>query len=32
LSPIFAAIIMPLSTITIVSFVTIVTNIFANRK
>ena len=32
LSPIFAAIIMPLSTITIVSFVTIVTNIFARNK
>ncbi|MBP6073113.1 MAG: heavy metal translocating P-type ATPase metal-binding domain-containing protein [Flavobacterium sp.] len=32
LSPIFAAIIMPLSTITIVSFVTIMTNIFAKRK
>ena len=32
LSPIFAAIIMPLSTITIVSFVTIMTNIFAKTK
>ncbi len=32
LSPIFAAIIMPLSTITIVSFVTIVTNIFSRVK
>jgi Cu+-exporting ATPase len=32
LSPIFAAIIMPLSTITIVSFVTIMTNIFARNK
>lgn len=32
LSPIFAAIIMPLSTITIVSFVTIMTNIFAKAK
>ena len=32
LSPIVAAIIMPLSTITIVSFVTIMSNIFANKK
>lgn len=32
LSPIVAAIIMPLSTITIVSFVTIMTNIFARNK
>lgn len=32
LLPIFAAIIMPLSTITIVSFVTIVTNIFSKVK
>ena len=32
LSPIVAAIIMPLSTITIVSFVTIMTNIFARSK
>jgi Cu+-exporting ATPase len=32
LSPIFAAIIMPLSTITIVSFVTIMTNIFDKTK
>jgi Cu+-exporting ATPase len=32
LLPIVAAIIMPLSTITIVSFVTIMSNIFARRK
>ena len=32
LSPIVAAIIMPLSTITIVSFVTIMTNAFARSK
>ncbi|MFN3753793.1 heavy metal translocating P-type ATPase [Flavobacterium sp.] len=32
LLPIVAAIIMPLSTITIVSFVTIMSNVFANRK
>lgn len=32
LSPIIAAIIMPLSTITIVSFVTIMSNIYANKK
>ncbi len=32
LSPIVAAIIMPLSTITIVSFVTIMTNLFAKNK
>ncbi|WP_298302077.1 heavy metal translocating P-type ATPase metal-binding domain-containing protein [Flavobacterium sp.] len=32
LSPIVAAIIMPLSTITIVSFVTIMTNIYATKK
>jgi Cu+-exporting ATPase len=32
LSPIIAAIIMPLSTITIVSFVTIMTNIYARKK
>ena len=32
LSPIVAAIIMPLSTITIVSFVTIMSNIYANKK
>ena len=32
LSPIVAAIIMPLSTITIVSFVTIMTNVFARSK
>ena len=32
LDPIVAAIIMPLSTITIVSFVTIMTNIYARRK
>jgi len=32
LLPIVAAIIMPLSTITIVSFVTIISNIFARRK
>ena len=32
LSPLVAAIIMPLSTITIVSFVTIMTNIYANKK
>lgn len=32
LSPIVAAIIMPLSTITIVSFVTIVTNLYARQK
>lgn len=32
LSPLVAAIIMPLSTVTIVSFVTIMSNVFANRK
>jgi len=32
LSPLVAAIIMPLSTITIVSFVTIMSNIYANKK
>jgi Cu+-exporting ATPase len=32
LLPIVAAIIMPLSTITIVSFVTIMSNVFANKK
>jgi Cu+-exporting ATPase len=32
LSPIIAAIIMPLSTITIVSFVTIMTNIYARKR
>jgi Cu+-exporting ATPase len=32
LDPIVAAIIMPLSTITIISFVTIMTNVFANVK
>lgn len=32
LSPLVAAIIMPLSTITIVSFVTIMTNIYANKN
>jgi Cu+-exporting ATPase len=32
LSPIVAAIIMPLSTITIVSFVTIMTNIYARKR
>jgi Cu+-exporting ATPase len=32
LLPIVAAIIMPLSTITIVSFVTIMSNVFAKRK
>jgi Cu+-exporting ATPase len=32
LDPIVAAIIMPLSTITIVSFVTILTNVFAKAK
>jgi Cu+-exporting ATPase len=31
LSPLVAAIIMPLSTITIVSFVTIMTNIYARK-
>ncbi len=32
LSPLVAAIIMPLSTVTIVSFVTIMSNVFANKK
>ncbi|MCA1967126.1 MAG: heavy metal translocating P-type ATPase, partial [Flavobacterium sp.] len=32
LDPIVAAIIMPLSTITIVSFVTILTNLYAGKK
>jgi Cu+-exporting ATPase len=32
LLPIIAAIIMPLSTITIVSFVTVMTTVFANKK
>jgi Cu+-exporting ATPase len=32
LSPLVAAIIMPLSTVTIVGFVTIMSNVFANRK
>jgi P-type Cu+ transporter len=32
LSPLFAAIIMPLSTITIVSFVTIMSNLYARKK
>jgi Cu+-exporting ATPase len=32
LSPLVAAIIMPLSTVTIVGFVTVMSNIFANRK
>jgi Cu+-exporting ATPase len=32
LSPLFAAIIMPMSAITIVSFVTIMTNLFAKKK